>query len=893
MESQKTDFFHLSTDEAAKLLNSGEEGLSSYEHRERLNQYGPNQLPVKPPAPGWLRFLRQFHNVLIYILVASAFISLVLGHLVDSGVIFAVILINAFVVFIQEGKAEEALRTIMSMARTQCLVKRDGHTVSVDSAELVPGDVVTVQAGDKIPADLRIFYCKDLRCDEAPLTGESELVSKKTGELGKDTVLAERKNMAYMGTLVTYGLARGYVCNTGVNTEIGRINELVQAAVLPPTPLQKQLKTFAQQLSAGIIIISVLCLLFGIYFRGYTSSEMFQAAIGIAVAFIPEGLPAVVTIALAIGVQRMAKSRALVRRLPSVEVLGSVDVICSDKTGTLTTNAMTVRHIVLVDSEYSVSGEGYKPVGGINRLGGQTEPASSTQLLDRACLLSFLCNDANITEKSGEWELHGDPTEGALLVLAMKYGTKREEISKLWPRKDELPFETEKRYMATLHKGAGENKIIAVKGAPDRVLAFCSQQLSEDGPEDLDEGYWQEKMHSLAGLGMRVMAVAQKESMVDKLTHKDIESGLVLVAMIGINDPPKLEAIESIKLCHQAGVTVKMITGDNPVTASAIGKELRLNCEIAKTGAELDQMSGDELKDSIEKIDIFARASPANKLQIVQGLQDRGHIVAMTGDGVNDAPALRQADIGIAMGKRGTDAAKEASDIVLTDDDFSTIEKAIVEGRTVYDNIVKSLLFILPTNMAESGVIIIAIMSGRMLPLTPAQVLWVNTVTAVTLALALVFEPAEKNIMNRPPRPKGAGLLTIELVVRMIIVGLAAALIVFGLFSYYIEQGATIELARTISVNALVSIEAVYLLNCRSLRKSIFTPSFFCGIKPVILSIIAVFSLQMVFTYLPVFQRVFGLESLSLNHWLVVILTTIPVLVIVEIEKIILNRKKI
>lgn len=875
----------FSSKEILNLLETSEKGLTNSSAEERKLLFGTNTLPIAKPTPAWKMLLLQFHNVLIYILLISAAISALLGHYVDCGVIFAVTIINAVVGYIQEGKAEAALKSILSMTQTQCLVIRDDNQLFIDSSELVPGDIVTVQAGDKIPADLRLYYCKDLRCDESALTGESEPVNKKVEPLLEDIPLADRKNMAYMGTLVTYGLARGIVCSTGLKTEIGTISDLVQKTSLTETPLQKQLKTFAQQLSVGIIIISAICMGVGIIFRGYEFKEMFQAAIGIAVAFIPEGLPAVVTIALAIGVQRMAKSRALVRRLPSVEVLGSVDVICSDKTGTLTTNAMTVRHVALANCEFSVSGEGYKPSGEITRLNREDESESSNKLLERACLISFLCNDANITEDDGEWNLHGDPTEGALLVLAMKYGIRKEDTRTKWARIDELPFETEKRYMATLNKAPDGNNIISVKGAPDKILSFCSHQLSDEGWSALNREYWQEKMNVMANRGMRVMAVAQKEVNIEKVSHPDIESEMALVALIGINDPPRPEAIESIKLCQQAGVTVKMITGDNPVTASAIGRELGLNCNSTKTGAELDLMPENELQDKVESVDIFARTSPANKLQLVKGLQDRGHVVAMTGDGVNDAPALRQADIGIAMGKRGTDAAKEASDIVLTDDKFSTIAKAIVEGRTVYDNIVKSLLFILPTNLAESGVIIIAIMSGRMLPLTPAQVLWVNTVTAVTLALALVFEPPEKNIMNRPPRARGTGLLTIALIVRMIVVGLASALIIFGLFTYYRDRGASIELARTIAVNALVSIEAVYLLSCRSLRETIFQKHFFIGLKPVLLSIFAVFTLQLIFTYLPLSQRVFGIESLSLNHWLSIIFIALPVLVFIELEK--------
>lgn len=871
-----------------QALHSSEKGLSDACVQERLQQYGYNRLPEAAPTPAWKRFLLQFHNVLIYVLLVSAFISIALGHFVDSGVIFGVVVVNAIVGFIQEGKAEAALRAIMSMAKTHCMVVRNGALESVDSVQLVPGDVIMLQAGDRVPADLRLFYCKDLRCDESALTGESQPVGKRVDAVEPQELLAERKCMAYMGTMVTYGIARGVVCNTGLKTEIGAISDLVQHAVLPQTPLQKQLTTFAQQLSIGILFISVAAMLFGIFFRGYNLSEMFQAAIGIAVASIPEGLPAVVTIALAIGVQIMARSRALIRRLPSVEVLGSVDVICSDKTGTLTTNAMTARGLVISDIHYGVTGEGYIPQGAIvNQQSKETIELGHDRRITQACLIALLCNDANVFEEDENWHLAGDPTEGALLVMGLKHGMNRATTECDWPRVDEMPFETERRYMATLHHNAEGEKLLAVKGAPDRVLSFCQTQLGVNGIETLQSHHWKAEMEKLADQGMRVMALAQRITTEDlpMLSHQIVEQGLTLVALVGISDPPRPEAISSIQLCHGAGIRVKMITGDSPITARAIGMELGLMSEKVYTGADLDKLNEQQFQDVVEQYDIFARTSPANKLQLVQGLQQRNHVVAMTGDGVNDAPALRQADIGVAMGMKGTDAAKEAADIVLTDDNFSTIAAAVKEGRTVYDNIVKSILFILPTNLAEATVIIVAIIFGKMLPITPAQILWVNMITAITLALALAFEPAEPNIMQRPPRKAKKGLITGNLLTRLVLVGLCAAAVVFWLFEHFIHQGASVELARTVAVNALVMAEAVYLLNCRFLRETVFSKLLIQGGMPVMIAIVVVIAFQLVFTYLPVSQILFGLEPLAAQDWLLIFIVCLPILFLVEIEK--------
>lgn len=888
MDNRIADSHAIEMQDLFASTQTSEDGLSDKIAAELRNKHGENRLPLAAIKPAWKRFLLQFHNVFIYVLMASALVSVLLQHYVDSGVIFAVVFVNALVGFIQEGKAEDALRAIMSMTKTHCLVVRDGMLKSIDSVQLVPGDVVMLQAGDRVPADIRVFFSKDLRCDESALTGEAQPVGKHNRVLPANTPLAERKNMAYMGTMVTYGLARGVVTQTGSQTQIGEISDLVGKVDVLQTPLQQQLTRFAQQLTIGIIAVSAFTMLLGIYIHNYPINEMFQAAIGIAVSSIPEGLPAIVTIALAIGVQRMAKNRALIRRLPAVEVLGSVDVICSDKTGTLTANAMTAREVFTSSGQYKVGGEGYKPEGAIELIAtGSNVAIDHDSCFTHACIVSMLCNDANLTHEDDNWVLHGDPTEGALLVLALKHGLTTQQLTNSWPRIDILPFESEKRYMATLHHNDDGQIRLMVKGASERLINYAKYQMTEDGIVEIDKTYWQQAADDYAKRGMRVMALAIKDysKKPEVLIHSQVEEDLVMVGLVGISDPPRPEAIESVKMCHVAGITVKMITGDNPITATAIGKELGLNANRVITGQEIDNLTPEQLACEVENTDIFARTSPANKLQLVSALQQNKHVVAMTGDGVNDAPALKRANIGVAMGQKGTDAAKEAADFVLTDDNFSTIARAISEGRTVYDNIVKSIIFILPTNLAEALVIFLAIMFGRLMPITPAQILWVNMITAVTLALALAFERSEKDIMNKPPRPFGQGLFSFELLGRMILVGGMGAFIVFSLFNHYRSNGATIEFARTISVNALVVIEIFYLFNCRFLNRAIFNRDFLIGSQPVLIACVVVIALQLIFSYLPISQRIFELESIGLHDWWIIILCSVPVMLVVEVEK--------
>lgn len=878
--------FHSHTlDEALNQLSSGINGLSREDANRRLNQHGLNRLPQAVTRSPWRRLLSQFNNVLIFVLLISGVISLLLQHKVDAAVIFGVVLVNAVIGFIQEGKAEAALRAISNLVRTDCKVWRDQRVINVDSEYLVPGDVILLQSGDRVPADVRLFQVKDLRCDEATLTGESQPATKYNGELTADTPLAERSNMAFMGSLVTYGSALGLVVNTGVATEMGNIGELVKQAKVPKTPLTRRLEQFARQLTYLILGLSSAVVVFGMFAHQYELFTMFQAAVGIAVAAIPEGLPAVVTITLAVGVQKMAHYQALVRKLPSVEVLGSVSVICSDKTGTLTRNEMTATRLITAERSFSISGQGYGDEGFIVTSDGQTARADSHPELALPGRVALLCNTASVAKDQDQWQLSGDPTEGALVSMALKAGLDPQRQQQEWPRSDMLPFESERRYMATLHHDHQGNHEILVKGGPDRLLPFCQQQWTPSGPQPIQAAFWNQTIETLAREGQRVMALAYKPvASRTELDYSDAEENLVLLALVGITDPPRTEAIDSILQCQNAGIRVKMITGDNPHTAAAIAKQLGLGAERVVTGDELDHTSGAAFKTLVQECDVYARTSPEHKLRIVEALQLQNQVVAMTGDGVNDAPALQKADIGIAMGRKGTDAAKDASDLVLTDDNFATIVTAVKQGRTVYDNIIKAILFILPTSLAEASVISVAILLGLMLPITPAQILWVNMITAITLALALSFESTEPGTMQQPPRPMQQGLITGYVLQRLLFVGMLGTILVFSLFFLSLQQSDSLEQARTVAVNALVFYEIFYLFNCRSQRPIWLHPQPLGGL-PVWIAVTTVIVLQLMFNYLPGLKHMFQSEGLSIREWIWVLGGSALVFLVVELEK--------
>lgn len=875
------------------LETAAETGLASDEAERRLRLCGANALPPPPRRGPLTRFLLQFHNVLIYVLLAAGVVTTVLGHAVDSAVIFGVVVINAIIGFLQEGKAERALDAIRDMLSPRAHVLRDGRRQEIAADRLVPGDVVYLASGDRVPADLRLLDVRSLRIEEAALTGESLGVEKSTEPVAADAALGDRTSMAYSGTLVGYGQGTGVVVATGPATEIGRISELLGTVEGMSTPLLRQMAGFSQFLTWVILGIAAAAFVFGTQFRGYTAGDMFLAAVGLAVAAIPEGLPAIMTITLAIGVQRMARRRAIIRRLPAVEALGSVTVICSDKTGTLTRNEMTVQRVICADAQLSVSGAGYAPDGGFEHDLRQLGVADAPLLSDigRACLL---CNDAELSLHGEEWRMVGDPTEGALMTLALKAGIDPRLQREALPRDDVIPFESEHRFMATLHHDhAGEARVM-LKGAPERVLALCSTSRRLDGePAPLDPEAWQHAMDEAAGEGMRLLAVAERRSAggVPALTFDAVEAGdFTLLAVLGITDPPRAEAVEAVSNCLAAGIRVKMITGDHAATARAIGQQLGLSREVrVLTGAEIERMEDARLAELVPDVDIFARASPEHKLRLVEALQVRGEVVAMTGDGVNDAPALKRADVGVAMGHKGTEAAKEAAEMVLADDNFASVAAAVEEGRTVYDNLRKAIAYLLPTNIGQAAMVFFAVLLGLTMPITPAQILWVNMVTAVTLALALAFERPEADIMARPPRDPAEPLLNGLLAWRIVFVGVLLVAGGMGLFLWESARGASLEAARTAAVNALLVGEVFYLFNVRNLRGSVLNRDGFFGNSYVLLAIALLAVCQVLFTYLPAMQALFGTVALGGDEWLRILAFGVVLLFVVEIEKAVLR----
>jgi magnesium-transporting ATPase (P-type) len=871
-------------------------GLSQGEATDRLAEHGPNSLPAARRRASWLRLALQFHNPLIYVLISAAAITFALDDLVDTGVILAVVLINAFIGFVQEGKAEKALEAVSAMLASHATVRRDGAWHQIDAAMLVPGDVVQLESGDRVPADLRLLRVKNLRIDEAALTGESVVADKDTEPVAEEAPIGDRACMAYSGTVVGTGQAQGVVVATGKLSEIGRIGTMVDEVATLATPLTRRLDQFALRITLFIVVVGLITFLFGYYGRGLPLLDIFLAVVGLAVAAIPEGLPAIVTIVLAIGTRTMARNKALVRRLPAVETLGSVTVICSDKTGTLTKNEMTAVRVMLPTHTLEVSGAGYGPEGGFQRDGVAVAGEDDAGLLELArCAL--LCNNAQLLHDEGDagnavagWKLVGDPTEGALLALAHKAGLDAHETSTNLPRIDEIPFESEHRYMATLHHDHAGQASVLLKGAPERVLDLCTQ---EDGGQPLNRERWLARMNEAADAGQRVLALARRDmpAGTSVLSGDDIGAHFRLLGLAGLIDPPREEAIAAVAECQAAGIRIKMITGDHAGTAAAIGRQLGLNADSVLTGATVQSLDDDELQRRALDSDIVARASPEHKLRLVRALQAQGELVAMTGDGVNDAPALKTADIGVAMGNKGTDASRQAADLVLTDDNFATIARAVREGRVVFDNIKKALLFILPTSGGEAGVILIAVFAGFTLPITAGQVLWVNLVTAVTLALALAFEPAEADVMRRPPRPPREPLVTRMLGLRIFYVSALMMAVTFAAFQWELARGSSTEIARTAAVNMLVASELVYLFTVRRFTASAFSRQIFSG-NPVALWMSALLiALQFAFTYVPPMQQLFQTAPLDGRSWLVILGLSTLLFVAVEAGKAVLRRR--
>ena len=871
----------------SELGTSLQHGLTTEEVEIRRNKYGKNKLPDSKKRSAFMRFLSQINNVLMLLLIAAAVVTALMGHWIDTAVIFAVVLINAIVGFIQEGKAEEAIGSIKKMLTLQATVIRESKRQTIDAEDLVPGDIVILKSGDKIPADARIVEAKDFKLEEAPLTGESTDIRKTTELVEDDAVIGDRKNMAYSGTMVTTGEATVAVVAIGEDTEIGKITRMISEVNVMTTPLLQKIDHFGKLLSVVILTIAALFFAFGYFIRDYTLVELFMVVISLVVAAIPEGLPAIMTVTLAIGVQKMARRNVIIRRLPSVETLGSVNIICSDKTGTLTRNEMTAKTIATADYFYDVEGSGYKPEGKIHKEEMQVNVSEET-VLEQLVRCIRTCNESYVYEgEDGEWKLEGTPTEGSLNTLAYKAGYKDFKPKCI----DFIPFESERKFSASLNEHE-HKRYVYVNGAPEKILEMCQLQLTEEGIKELDQDFWKERINSLAERGERVIASAYKEAddSMDSLDESNVKRNLIFLGLTGIFDPPRDEAIAAIENCKKAGIRVIMITGDHAITAKSIADKLGIgNNKKAVTGSEIESMDDGELEEVVKNSDVFARTDPEHKLRLVKALQANNLLVAMTGDGVNDAPALKRSTIGIAMGIKGTEVTKDASEMILTDDNFASIVNAVEEGRTVYENIKKTILFLLPTNGAQSFVLMAAVLLGITLPITPVQILWVNMVTAVTLALSLSIEPMEKRIMSQPPRKPDEPILGGYFIWRIVSVSFIIGGISLAAFWVYNSSGQDIDVSRTIAVNMLVSGQIFYLFNCRKILGTSLNREFFSN-KHAFLAVAALVLLQVLFTYAPFMNIFFGTSPISGFKWLLILLAGLIIFFIIEGEKYFVNR---
>ena len=873
-------------------------GLAGAEVKRRLEKFGRNVVRARRGTSAWLNFLQQFNQPLVYILLLAGGVTAFLGEWLDSSVILGVVGINAIVGFLQETKAEKAIESLARMVVTETTVRRDGRQQRVRSEELVPGDVVLLQPGDRVPADLRLFYARSLQVDESALTGESVPAHKHSEPLALETILADRKNLAFAGTLVTGGRGEGVVWATGDKTETGRIAWLIAEAVDLQTPLTRKIAQFSRLLLWVILGLGAVTFAIGVA-RGEKLVEMFMAAVALAVGAIPEGLPAAVTIVLAIGVARMAKRQAIIRKLPAVETLGSTTVICSDKTGTLTQNQMTVREVFAGGQLYEVTGGGYEPKGEI-RFNGTPIKLVEHPALAECLRAGVLCNDSQLArDENGRLKVQGDPTEAALLVAAEKAGLLRADTHRASPRVDMIPFESEHMFRATLHEGRA-GRVIYKVGAVERLLDRSSDALGADGELlPLDKAAVHHAVEQMAARGLRVLAFVRRhmDAKHARLEHAHIAGGLTFLGLQGMIDPPRPEVIAAVRRCQQAGIAVKMITGDHVETARAIARQIGLKGEagvspaatrpaepVALTGRELEKLTDEQLAGAAEHTTIFARVAPEQKLRLVRALQSRGQIVAMTGDGVNDAPALKQADIGVAMGISGTDAAKGAAAMVLADDNFASIEAAVEEGRGVFDNITKFIVWILPTNLGEAAMLITAILLGLPLPALPLQLLWVN-LTDTLLGLPLAFEPKEPGLMRRPPRNPRQPLLTHALIMRTGLVTLIILIGGLGLFLWELRaENSGLAVARTVVVNLFVVVEALYLFNCRSLNRPFFSVGLFAN-RLAICGALAMLGAQLLFTYAPLMNKLFHTAPIGTASWLRIGIVAVTAFAAVELEK--------
>ena len=882
----------MTADEVVKkLVTSTDAGLDLGEAANRMQEFGPNRLPEGRRRGPLARLLSQFNNVLVYVLLGAGFTKLMLSLWIDAAIILGVVILNGLLGFIQEGRAEKALDSIRNMLSAEARTIRGGETRMIPADELVPGDLVLLESGDKVPADLRLTDVNNFRTEEAALTGESVPAEKTTGPVSANATVGDRECLAFSGTMVVSGRAKGVVVATGSGTELGRINQLLAGVDALETPLLRQIKQFGYAITAVLGVVSVLVFAYGRWGLGMAFVDIFQAVVGIAVSVIPEGLPAIITITLAIGVQRMAQRNAVIRRLPAVETLGSVSRICSDKTGTLTLMEMMVVSAVTADAAYQVTGEGYAPEGDVRKDG---KPADRDAVLEMMGRVSLLCNDAELFQQEGNWKVEGDPTEGALYPFANKLGMTRQVERATYPRLDSIPFESEHRFMATLNQAADGEPRLLVKGAPEVILEHCDRQQTAGGLQvSLDREYFAQASDKLAGQGERVLGLAWLDNPGvghGGLTPADLPRNLVLLGLIGLLDPPRREAVEAVKECHRGGVRVTMITGDHRITAAAIARMLDIgDGTTAITGAEIEEMDTATLQEHVRDVDVFARASPEHKLRLVKAIQANQQIVAMTGDGVNDAPALKKADIGVAMGIKGTEVTKEAAEMILADDNFASITAAVKEGRTVYNNIEKAILFMLPTNVAQALVIAVAIFFGFTMPITAPQVLWVNMVTSVALGLVISFEPHELDVMDRPPRTVNRPILTGFGIWRVAFVGLMLLAYTLLTFFWMKSQGASDQLARTVAVNAITIGQIFYLLNSRYLLDSSISFKAHLDNRYLFYGIGAVVVLQLLFTYAPPLQVMFGNEAIPLMVWPWLLLGGLLFFLIVEAEKFIIR----
>ncbi|WP_083399108.1 cation-transporting P-type ATPase [Oceanisphaera psychrotolerans] len=886
--NEQRNWHELSQEQVLLALEATPAGLSADEAVVRLGIHGPNRLPPPPRQSLLRRFLTHFHNILIYVLLGAALITGLLEHWADMSVILAVVIVNAIIGLIQEGKAEKAMDAIRQILAPRAAVLRDGQRHTVAGDQLVPGDIVLLEAGDKVPADLRLLKAHGLHIQEAILTGESVAVEKHPRPVASGSALGDRFCLAFSGTTVTSGQGMGVVVGTGARTEIGRISGLLAEVKSLTTPLVEQMAVFARWLTLFILAIAALIFAYGILVRHHDVTELFMAVVGLSVAAIPEGLPAVLTITLAVGVQAMARRNAIVRRLPAIETLGAVSVICTDKTGTLTRNEMSVVSVVMDGQHYSIEDTGYEPRGEMAMAG------RAISLLDHPSLtelgrVAALCNDAELKRHQDKWAVEGDPMEGALLALAGKCGMDGGDERGQWARTDVIPFDARHKFMATLHHDHENHAFIAIKGAPEQILTMCkAQRTAVGGMAPLNQGDWRQLAEQIAAQGQRVLALAvvpvSPEHTV--LEHGDLTGSLILLGLVGFIDPPRPEAMAAVAQCQAAGIRVKMITGDHAATAAAIAGQIGLqNAATVLTGAELDQLDDRALGEAAMNTDVFARTSPEHKLRLVMAMQAHGLTVAMTGDGVNDTPALKRAEVGIAMGMKGSEAAKEAAELVLADDNFASIVAAVREGRTVYDNIKKVISWTLPTNAGEASTIMVALMLGMALPITPVQILWVNMITAVSLGIALAFEPTEEHTMRRPPRPRDQPLLTGTLVWHIVLVAALFLGGVFGVYAYAVEQGYSQELARTMVMNTLVVMEIFHLFFIRNMYGTSLTWQAIRGTRVIWWAVLVVTAGQFAVTYLSPLQAVFATQAIPLLDGVLIVGTGMALFAVIEIEK--------